>query len=1235
MPIQASNLVSVIEVNIAPAIAALQQYDSAQKQTAQSAQASGDAIKQAFTNNAQPIQATAKEVTGLGARLREVVSDFKEFGGGLISGAAAEIRSHFRQMEESAKKAGNEVAAGAEKAKKGIGDTGKAASANSKDFQGYANNFKLVSDSIGSVGRGDLSKIPGLMDAFRGSMGAAAGEAGGLAAALGPVGVTVAAVVGAVAGAGAVAGFFLNLAKEGSELGGQMLDLSLNTGIAAEALSRYKIQAEQSGSSVETVAGAIEKLERKLQDAASGDEKLGRVFKALSVDIKAAGEDPQGAFEQLAEKIASIEDPLLRVKAATEVFGRSGANLISTFVTMKQDSDALKVRMAELGLTMTNDVAAGADRIGDEFVILNAVSDSLKVKVANETAPAIVASLQSIENSLSKLEPAISGTANFFLGAFSPVVDTLSTIASLIDSISNKKPPASLVPQSLAGAISSFGEEGAGSGNKLTPTYLGTTNKGPVSGKSKAEKIFDEQTKPFAAEDPYTKLRKAFVDNKRRGGSKGSDSIITPADTFSSTKQLRDAELGLEETQAKAAIAITKAEADERRKILDAQFADNLTSARNYFDQRRAIEAGAIDREIAEQQRIIQFEERRIALAEEDTQKEIKRINDLEDAQRKKAKTPAQRNAIEEDRANKILNAENQLAAERDRHSQKQIEAEAKITELQSKRAGQIASTSRDEIKANKALESSFQDLIDRARDATSNSLTDAGTAAGKKFADSLALAIREGRGDVQAAIETLTAVEANKKAIESSEKRQSVLQSGLDLEQVRIQADYNEGLISEVTARRENIAAQAQFRDAIIKELEIQQKRAEAISDYVTAARLEVEIEKKKREGKQLDPHIKSLGDSLTHDFDQLQADLESGQKKLSEALRDFGRSFVTDILHEVQSSIVENLTHEKSIGAALGKGIAKKLGGLFDIGKDPNAPGAPNDPVGLIIKNFKENSTNLGKDIASLSGKTTDAIRNAADHQSQVLEKIATSNADMASCACAPAQGPSLLGQVLGAVVGAVGAGIGGMRSGGGGNETGGFKAPAKDYFVGSHGVPMRIGGKADGGMVFPYDAGGMCDGGHVGMKAGYAAVGRFIQGPGTSRSDSIPMWLSDGEYVTDADTVKALGPQFFKALPAFARAGKMADGGSVSSSSMGSVGNGMNMGPLAMPRPSSSQTSSSRAGQLGSSGDGKTINNHITINVQVSAPTGSVTPQTRQQMAMQSGLAVQAALARSGNG
>lgn len=44
---------------------------------------------------------------------------------------------------------------------------------------------------------------------------------------------------------------------------------------------------------------------------------------------------------------------------------------------------------------------------------------------------------------------------------------------------------------------------------------------------------------------------------------------------------------------------------------------------------------------------------------------------------------------------------------------------------------------------------------------------------------------------------------------------------------------------------------------------------------------------------------------------------------------------------------------------------------------------------------------------------------------------------------------------------------------------------------------------------------------------------ATGGPIRGPGTGTSDSIPAKLSDGEYVIDAKTVDALGPDFFQKL------------------------------------------------------------------------------------------------------
>ena len=55
---------------------------------------------------------------------------------------------------------------------------------------------------------------------------------------------------------------------------------------------------------------------------------------------------------------------------------------------------------------------------------------------------------------------------------------------------------------------------------------------------------------------------------------------------------------------------------------------------------------------------------------------------------------------------------------------------------------------------------------------------------------------------------------------------------------------------------------------------------------------------------------------------------------------------------------------------------------------------------------------------------------------------------------------------------------------------------------------------------------------------------ATGGYISGPGTSTSDSVPAWLSNGEYVIKAEAVKRYGTALFHSLNAmrFARGGKV---------------------------------------------------------------------------------------------
>ncbi len=82
------------------------------------------------------------------------------------------------------------------------------------------------------------------------------------------------------------------------------------------------------------------------------------------------------------------------------------------------------------------------------------------------------------------------------------------------------------------------------------------------------------------------------------------------------------------------------------------------------------------------------------------------------------------------------------------------------------------------------------------------------------------------------------------------------------------------------------------------------------------------------------------------------------------------------------------------------------------------------------------------------------------------------------------------------------------------------------------GSHGSQLKY---AQGGPVRGY-----ADGGDV---QGFPTGGP-VAGPGTERSDSIPAWLSDGEYVIKAEAVRKYGLAMFDSLNSM----RLADGGPV---------------------------------------------------------------------------------------
>jgi muramidase (phage lysozyme) len=128
---------------------------------------------------------------------------------------------------------------------------------------------------------------------------------------------------------------------------------------------------------------------------------------------------------------------------------------------------------------------------------------------------------------------------------------------------------------------------------------------------------------------------------------------------------------------------------------------------------------------------------------------------------------------------------------------------------------------------------------------------------------------------------------------------------------------------------------------------------------------------------------------------------------------------------------------------------------------------------------------------------------------------------------------------------------------------------------------GIMGGIGGMFSGGGGFGWSSIAML----------FAADGGYVSGPGSSRSDSIPAMLSNGEFVVNAAATKKFSP-FLNAINT-GKIGKFADGGPV-----GSV--------LTMPIDTSNRKDMSSSTQMGS------MKQEFNINI-----TGDVSRQTRSEI------------------
>lgn len=188
-----------------------------------------------------------------------------------------------------------------------------------------------------------------------------------------------------------------NVISEITDLGGHLADASQKTGVASQTLQEYGYAAGLAGSSLDDVIGALGKLNKGLGEAAAtGKGPAADGLHALGISmqdpaVKAGNLD--GVLLSIADKFAKLPDGPKKVKAAMDLFGKSGADLIPMLNAGADGLKVLKKEANDLGIVLDQDMVKSFDQFGDDVDRAKGAWQGFKTQAVAAILPIIQALL--------------------------------------------------------------------------------------------------------------------------------------------------------------------------------------------------------------------------------------------------------------------------------------------------------------------------------------------------------------------------------------------------------------------------------------------------------------------------------------------------------------------------------------------------------------------------------------------------------------------------------------------------------------------------------------------------------------------------------------------------------------------------------------------------------------------------------------------------------------------------
>lgn len=186
-------------------------------------------------------------------------------------------------------------------------------------------------------------------------------------------------------------------------------------GISQSALGGLTLAAELTGNSQKQLELGLQRMTRRLAEAAQGTGEARTALDALGLNIKDIQNlSPDQQFARIADAMAGVSGASEKVRIAFKLFDTEGVGLVNTLALGSDGLRAVQMQAEAMGLALSRDMGAKAEEANDAMGILWGQIKGFANTLAISLAPLITKVSDSITDWISNM------------GGMKEVVDTLT-----------------------------------------------------------------------------------------------------------------------------------------------------------------------------------------------------------------------------------------------------------------------------------------------------------------------------------------------------------------------------------------------------------------------------------------------------------------------------------------------------------------------------------------------------------------------------------------------------------------------------------------------------------------------------------------------------------------------------------------------------------------------------------------------------------------------------------------